>query len=70
MTTKTSEKCLSDPKFWEMFFSLLCNEEKLREFSQVSKIPADHIGAARRKYLGAYLDKLSAHIHAGNDTIN
>jgi hypothetical protein len=63
MTTKTDERCLSDPRFWEMFFSLFCDENKLIEFSEVSGIPADHIRTARRKYLSASLDRLNAHYH-------
>jgi hypothetical protein len=65
----TDERCLRDPYFWRTFFWLFCDEKKVIEFSEVSGIRADHIRAARRKYLSAKLDTLTAHFHE-SDTVH
>ncbi|MGB8572173.1 MAG: hypothetical protein WCD78_25655 [Pseudolabrys sp.] len=59
----TDERCLSDPYFWQTFLVLFCDEKMVIEFSEVSGIPAEHIRAARRKYLNASRDSLTAHFH-------
>jgi hypothetical protein len=62
----TSERCLSDPYFWQTFFGLFCDEKKVEEFAEVSGIPASHIRAARQNYFR----EMSAHIHTGTQTIH
>jgi hypothetical protein len=51
----TDEGILSNRSFWEHFFFLLCNEQKLREFAEVSQIPVEKVRAARRQYLSEQL---------------
>ena len=62
---------LNDPRFWEMVLPLFCNEDRIREFSEISNVPVEYIKAARRKYLDAVTkERFSPYSIPGNNTIN
>ena len=46
---------LDDPRFWDAFFWLMHNEEKLREFAQMTGLRVERIRAGRRKKLHEHL---------------
>lgn len=66
----TDAAFLSDQKFWDIFLPLFLDDKKVREFSEVSGIPEDHIKIKRREFMHVYLIKLSPHLHRGNNTVN
>ena len=63
----TSERCLDDPRFWEI---LPWNDALILEFSEVSGIPLERIRTKRREYLERQFRNYAPHIHESNGTIN
>jgi hypothetical protein len=61
---------LSNDAFWDLLLEFFCDEEKVEEFSQISKIPVEQITAARTKYLRRKTDEIMAHYHRASTTIN
>jgi hypothetical protein len=65
------ERLMMNPEFWRLYFPLLCDEAKVREFATITGLSEERIRTAREEYFGRYVAaEIAPHYHNGNDTVN